>query len=460
MEDGASVACAAALRMHASAEPGRPLKERMRYIFTLVLSLSIVTAAWAARPGKEPAESSESALVSRARQVVGEMLARLPNYTCLETLERTQRVVGERKFRLLDRARVEVAFVNGTELFAWPGSTEFDGTGLNTLLVGPGAFSTGDFGQHLRFTYRSELPLRLAGKVRLNGREAWKFTQSLPADISHYEVIVPPAKAVVGYALTAWHDASSLELLRLELLSEEFPKEISLRRTFKAIEYATAQVNGLPVRLPSMTELSMTTLGGVENRTVSTFSNCHEYKGESTLTFEEPAPEQAARRGDTTHRRPAAADLPAGVEVQVKLDDAVDLRQAARGDQVSMTVSRDAMLNGNKVLSAGARVNARWKLIECSERPIAYCFAILDTESFADGASSGRFRGSLVSPSVERELALGGRGVSAVGQVIVPDGIRRAEKGAPVLYVGIVTRLPRGYRLIWRTLEVSGGTKP
>jgi hypothetical protein len=299
------------------------------------------------------------------------------------------------------------------------------------------------------------MPLQLAGKDSIKGRDAWRLTQQVPARLSRYDVIVPPAKATVAYSVTAWHDAASLDLLRFELLVTDFPEEIPLQRSFKATEYGTVKVNGQPIRLPAMTELSMTTRGGLESRTVSTFSNCHEYRGESKLIFEDPPPEAA----NTARQVAVAADLPAGVEVQVKLDNAVDLAQAARGDALVMTVAKDAFKGERKVLSAGAKVSGRLRYARCWNRPVAYCYAILKAESFADGARSGPFVATLVSPSLDFELTAKGRGFDE-RQFPIPEEVSHAELRAGALFTRLLTRLPRGYRLIWRTLEVSGGSKP
>jgi hypothetical protein len=183
----------------------------------------------------------------------------------------------------------------------------------------------------------------------IKGRDAWRFTQLVPANLSHFDVIVPPAKATVAYAVTAWHDAANLALLRFELVATEFPDGFPVRRTSKAIEYETVTVNGMPARLPAMAELSMTTRNGVGNRTISTFSNCREYKGESKLIFEEPA---EGKPNPALHP-PEIFRLPSGLEVQTRLDDAVDLAQAARGDTLVMTVAKDVFKNGRKVLSGG-----------------------------------------------------------------------------------------------------------
>ena len=426
----------------------------------LVLSLLAFGALAAPQalepPPRESAHSSDVELVSRVRGVVGSMLARLPNYTCLETLERTVRMAGQPKFRLLDRVRVEVAFVDGTELYAWPGSPKFDTRDIQEVIAGHGAVGTGDFGAHLRATYTGTMPLQLAGRDSIKGRDAWRFTQTVPLKLSHFDVIVPPEKTTVGYAVTAWHDASTLALLRFELVASDFPATIPVRHTFKATDYETVSVNGLPVRLPAMSELSMTTRNGVESRTVSTFSNCHEYKGESKLTFEEPADEQS----DRTPQSLGMLRLPPGIEVHARLDEAVELTRAARGDPVAMTVTKDVFKNGRKVLSAGARVNGRWHYIGCNDRPVAYCFAAIKTESVEDGARSGPFAATLDSPSLELDLAYGGRSFEQGRRLAIPEEISHLEKGAAALYAGIVTKLPRGYRLIWRTLEVSGGSKP
>jgi hypothetical protein len=427
----------------------------MTYSRALVPIL-FAAAALAAPQEQGHAAPGDAGLVSQVRQIVGAMLTRLPNYTCLETLERTERAAGQSKFRLLNRVRVEVAFVDGAELYAWPGSPQFDVSDLREVITGPGAFGTGDFGEHLKVAYGPNMPLQVAGKDSIKGHDAWRFTQDVPAGLSHFDIIVPPLKATVGYSVTAWHDAESLALLRFELVATEFPRTMPIRRTFKATEYETVTVNGMPMRLPAMTELSMTIRNGTEIRTVSTFSNCHEYKGESKLIYEETASEQPSQAPQPRE----IISLPAGLEVQVRLDGAVDLTQAARGDPLVMTVAKDVFKNDRKVLSAGATVNGRWHFIGCGDRPIAYCFATMKTESFEDGPRSGPFAATLVLPSLEFELTSGGRKFEVMRGLPIPEEISHMEMGAAALFRRTVTKLPRGYRLIWRTLEVSGGSKP
>ncbi len=62
----------------------------------------------------------EQLLLDRIRAHMIDTLARQPNYTCVETVERSRRDGATRKFRLEDTLRIEVALVNGKEMFAWP----------------------------------------------------------------------------------------------------------------------------------------------------------------------------------------------------------------------------------------------------------------------------------------------------------------------------------------------------
>ena len=65
--------------------------------------------------------SPEVLLLARIKVKMAENLKGLPNYTCLQTIERSTRDAGNRRYRPLDTVRVEVALVDGKELFAWPG---------------------------------------------------------------------------------------------------------------------------------------------------------------------------------------------------------------------------------------------------------------------------------------------------------------------------------------------------
>lgn len=60
-------------------------------------------------------------------QHMAQTLAVQPNYTCLETVERWVTPKNAKR-TLQDRVRLEVALVDGKEMFSWPGAEKFEAT--------------------------------------------------------------------------------------------------------------------------------------------------------------------------------------------------------------------------------------------------------------------------------------------------------------------------------------------
>ena len=66
----------------------------------------------------------ETLQLAHIRDHMVEQLRRQPNYTCVETVERSARPGAKKNFQLKDTLRMEVALVDGKEMFAWPGAKE------------------------------------------------------------------------------------------------------------------------------------------------------------------------------------------------------------------------------------------------------------------------------------------------------------------------------------------------
>src|SRR5947209_13623252 len=83
--------------------------------------------------------SPELLLLARIKVKMAENLDHLPNYTCEQTIERSRRRAPSRKFELLDTVRLEVALVEGKELYGWPGPIASPSRTLATSSGGPSA---------------------------------------------------------------------------------------------------------------------------------------------------------------------------------------------------------------------------------------------------------------------------------------------------------------------------------
>ena len=110
--------------------------------------------------------SPDAILIGRTRYHMIETLRRIPNYTCLETIERSVRRSDSKRASVVDALRLEVAVVDGKELFSWPGERQFKERDLRELAPG-GAIGNGNFALHAKsvfgggyvtFTFRGREP--------------------------------------------------------------------------------------------------------------------------------------------------------------------------------------------------------------------------------------------------------------------------------------------------------------
>ena len=84
-------------------------------------------------------------LLARVKQHARATFEHIPDYACLETVNRFQRPRDDAPFSPIDTVRLEVAVVSGKELLARQGATRFqDGNATDFIsegLIGSGGFS-------------------------------------------------------------------------------------------------------------------------------------------------------------------------------------------------------------------------------------------------------------------------------------------------------------------------------
>ena len=79
--------------------------------------------------GAAAGEAPDEGQLVRFEEKIRQDMANVPNYTCLETIERAHREPHARNFKPVDTVRLEVSSVAGKELFAWPGARHFEDRG-------------------------------------------------------------------------------------------------------------------------------------------------------------------------------------------------------------------------------------------------------------------------------------------------------------------------------------------
>jgi VWFA-related protein len=310
-------------------------------------------------PAVRSRKQNSPRLLAAIKAKMADNLSRLPNYTCLQTIERSHREARKKRFERQDLVRLEVALVGGRELFAWPGARRIDETDLGKL-VQTGVFANGNFGTFARAIFLTNTAqFEYAGETQLDGRSATQFRYRVSSGASDYRIRVKQQEAAVGYHGDFWVDAQTLDLLRLEVKADDIPAVLNLGFADNAINYAHTGIGGGDFLLPETSEIVMQDLEGNEYRNRTLFGQCHQFAGESVLSFGDvnsPSEQQVA---NTAGGQKAVIQLPLEFRVDASLETPLDAEQVAVGDPISVRLGDPIKRNGTVVAPKGTLIQGR-----------------------------------------------------------------------------------------------------
>lgn len=399
-------------------------------------------------------------VLSRIKEKMAQNLARLPNYTCLETIERSETAGPSRPLKRMDVLRLEVAQVGKEELFSWPGSSSFEEKDLGRL-VGVGIVATGDFALHVRSIFQGLAPtFRYLGEEDLNGRRTLRYDYRISQLLSGYTIRSMGGQAVVPYHGSFWVDAASLELVRLDVHLDEIPPELGIASAGTSIYYAKTRIGDSDFLLPQSAELVLTRRSGASSRNRVEFTHCRQFRSESVVSFalEEVDPASAKPTGPTEVR------LPAGLSFTVELQTVVDSEKSSVGDLIQAKVSEEVKQEQKVLAPRGALLTGRLRRLERVSRLPGYFVVGLEFSQLEFGNTRGRFFARLEEtgalPGATRQLSsariearalpYGGRVETMTRQLIVDVEL----PGVGTVYIQESKfKLPRGFRMVWKTIE-------
>jgi hypothetical protein len=335
-----------------------------------LLSLSLTLLLWQSPSDGLPAGLD---LLSRIKIKMAENLSRLPNYTCVETIERSRRMPASRKFEPVDKIHLEVALVEGNEVFGWPGGDKIAEKEI-TNLVG-GTIGNGVFALFLKSVFQgSGATFRYAGDSTVDARRAIKFDYQVLLLSSGYHLKVPPREALVPYHGSFWVEPNTLDLMRLELIADAIPPYLGISAASNAMEYARVEIGGSKFLLPRSSELDLTDLNGEEKRNLTRFTACRQFTGESVLVFGDASSDSpAAQTSPVRHAR-----LPKDFLAEFSLKTAIDSDTSAVGDFVRARLQHDIKVPQEPAIPKGAELTGR---ISRLERMGGSCFLEIDVLS-------------------------------------------------------------------------------
>jgi hypothetical protein len=300
--------------------------------------------------------AQEADLLPRIRAKMAKILQRQPDYTCTETVERTRQVVGSRA-RIEDTLRLEVALVNGKEMFAWPGSKQFEDRDLSEL-VSTGMFGNGNFAIYARIVFLADVAVfEDRGEAQLDGRPARHYDFRVSRSTSGFRLRVDDREAVVGFHGSFYADPVTLDLRRMEVEAEDIPAELNVLDAETVVDFGRLLIGDEEFLLPVESQLMMA-MPDMVNRNSIQFSSCRKFAGESILSFNDPVLTETAAPAP-----PNEVEIPPALTLQLDMSE-LDLMQAAVGDTVRAILRADLKNRRELLAPKGSVASGRIVLLE------------------------------------------------------------------------------------------------
>jgi len=375
-----------------------------------------------------------------------ENLSRLPNYTCAQTTVRSVRRGSNRPFELMDTLRLEVALVEGKELFGWPGSNRITESDLTKLIGTGGALGNGNFGLLAKGVFLSRsTAFTFKGETVRDGHRALQFDYKVPQPASGYHLKVDRNDAVVGYHGSFWANAETLDLTRLEIYADNIPADLGLAAVSDAMDYARVTIGESDFLLPKSAELNMASASGLADHNRTRFHECHQYAGESVLSFIE-APESVP---DAVVAPPAEIALPDDFQVGVRLETPVTT-ESAIGDVVQVKLLDTIKDHHERVVAKGAILSGHIALLHRDGSWYHVGISFTDMNGEEGHADVSRRFNALFAGAGARDLHLGATQLGFHGKKVLGAGEFAINGDRPL-------NLRTGYRITLRSRLLQSG---
>jgi hypothetical protein len=376
-------------------------------------------------------------------------LARVPNYTCLETVFRgahaSDRMViavpgKEVPFRRIDVLRLEVAEVAGDELYAHAGEHNFEKRDITEYGNG-GLMGNGTFTLFARNVFATNQPTyKFAGEEDVAGRKLVRFNYNIPQMISGYRVGTNFGAAIVGYHGSFWADPTTFDAARLTIVADDIPHFVGLATAESRIDFAKVRIGDSDVLLPQSGELSTTQLKGSASRNEIAFTHCREYGVATTIRFDDIT--ESDGDGELGPSGTNYVELPSGMELTLKLETAIDASTSHIGDVIAATVDSDSRQKNKVIVPKDAVVTGRLRRLELHKEGWPYVLAGLEFIQIEFEGKQTRFFAELeklmLPPGTEGPKRVEAKDLPGVGMVTA---------------MGNKLRLPEGTRMVWKTIS-------
>ena len=368
-----------------------------------VLLIAVTALAIRAQTPPDPTD-----VLAQARDNLVERAKRLPNYTCVQTVDRKYLVrstptppyascdqmsasARKKSYALkvdaTDRLRLDVKVSGGEEIGSWAGANRFDPRSIVDLVGGP--FGSGQFGPLVLDVFVNiGATFQYVGQDSQNNSSPFHYTFQVPVAASHLMIRDAGGGGWIAtsYDGDFWIDPDSYDLLRFSVRTSELSQETDACEAKMVADYARVHFDSGDFLVPRQSTLHFIMRDTEETEVASRYSSCREYRGQSTLSFVE-TPSHNAAASQTT---PAQKSLPAGLKITLAFASVIDTDTAAAGDAIAAKVLKPVRDNRSKdtLIPAGATVQGRIIVMKRWLAAPAFHIAVLLEALIVDGVSS------------------------------------------------------------------------
>jgi len=412
-------------------------------------------------------EPDPDEVIKRVTERVTATTARIPNYTCVESVVRDfywppaaippepcPVIMEERRhpipdiapnLAVTDRWHLDVTMTRTGEIFSWAGARRFSDAPINQLVDGP--ISAGAFGGFLSIIFKQDVQkFTFKGNTDLNGRSLMEYSFDVPPEHSSYKVKYSGSLVSSGYSGTVVVDPNTDDVVHLTVDTNELPV-MNTCQISTNLDLNRVKIGDSEFLLPARVRQRYVTTTGEEIENTTTFAQCREYSGTSSVSFGEPEPSIARSRQIAA---PAPLRVPASQRFTFELTAPIASLTAAAGDVFfGRLLTPLRAERRKKPIPAGSLVEGR--LLRVERHHVAPAFTIIVLQVQRVDVADSEFAMTAVRDR-SRELARPRKGRVRV-EIPLP---LPSEKNAGVFrFDGDQAVVPRGFRADWRTADAG-----
>ncbi len=261
-----------------------------------------------AGPLERPSPEEQAKLLDQLRSYTNSYTQRLPNFICLEQTLRYVDTTGMNAWRLVDVLTARLSYFDQKEdykLVSRNGHTISDVAYASLY----GAFSTGDFGTHMREIFDPDNHAAFVWKrwTMLRGRLTHVFTYKVPLEYSNYTIEYrgeethqkgDVQRVKVGYRGSVYVDNELHTIVRIMREPLNIPASFPIKQAQDTVDYDFIKIGDNQYFLPLVANLEMRSRNEI-TRNVKEFRLYQKFSSEAEIKFEgkelPPLPEEKTK---------------------------------------------------------------------------------------------------------------------------------------------------------------------